>query len=152
MTARVLGLDYGDARIGLALSDELGFLAHPHGTLHVKEGRVIERLTTLVREQKAAAVVVGLPRNMDGSSGASADKARAFAAELAAAIAPTPVHLWDERLSTVAAARSLQQAGKNARQQKKLIDQAAAQVILQGWLDSQSDGLLGQGGGLSGDF
>lgn len=145
MKPRYLGLDHGDARIGVALSDELGFLAHPLTTLAVKEGRVVPRLADLVRQHEVAAVILGLPRNMDGSSGPAAAKVKAFGEELAAAIAPVPVHLWDERLSTVAASRSLQQAGKKARQQKSLIDQAAAQIILQGWLDSQGGGLEGLG-------
>ena len=141
MEPRYLGLDHGDARIGVALSDELAFLAHPLTTLAVKEGKVIARVAELVRQHAVAAVVLGLPRNMDGTSGPAATKVRLFGEELAAAIAPVPVHFWDERLSTVAASRALQQSGKNTRQQKSLIDQAAAQVILQGWLDSRSGGL-----------
>lgn len=133
---RALGIDLGDARIGVALSDELGFLAHPLETLAVKEGKVAERIAQLAREKNATTIVVGMPRNMDGSFGPAATKAKTFIEQLSA-IAPCPVVPWDERLSTVAAQRNLQEAGRKARDQKKIIDQVAAQIILQSWLDAQ---------------
>ncbi|MDX2079908.1 MAG: Holliday junction resolvase RuvX [Terrimicrobiaceae bacterium] len=133
---RALGIDLGDARVGVALSDELGFLAHPLETLAVKEGKVAERIAQLAREKNATTIVVGMPRNMDGSFGPAATKAKTFIEQLSA-IAPCPVVPWDERLSTVAAQRNLQEAGRKARDQKKIIDQVAAQIILQSWLDAQ---------------
>ncbi len=134
---RALGIDLGDARVGVACSDELGMLAHPLETIPVKKGRVIERILQLASEKKVEAIVIGMPRNMDGSFGPAAEKARAFIADLATR-ATCPVLPWDERLSTVSAQRSLQEAGRKARDQKSVIDQVAAQVILQSWLDTQS--------------
>jgi len=81
--------------------------------------------------------VIGLPKNMDGSSGPAADKVRAFAEKLRGSVT-VPVRLWDERLTTVAAQRALHEAGRNAKESRAVIDQAAAQIILQGWLDAQA--------------
>ena len=137
---RVLGIDYGDARVGIAISDELGFMAHPLETIEVKRVPAIPRICALAAERDIETIVVGLPRNMDGSHGPSAEKAKKFADELRAAV-PCKVVSWDERLTTVSAKRSLQEAGRKARDQKHIIDQAAAQVILQSWLDAQAGGL-----------
>jgi putative Holliday junction resolvase len=134
---RALGIDHGDARIGLAISDELGMLAHPHSTLHVAEGDPIARIAALVEKEKIGQIVLGLPRNMNGTYGPAAEKVRAFADQLRAAV-PCPVQLWDERLTSVAAQRGLHEAGRNTKQSRAVIDQAAAQLILQGWLDSQA--------------
>jgi len=133
---RALAIDLGEARVGVAVSDELGMLAHPLETIQVRAGGVRERIVALAKEKQVEAIVVGMPRNMDGSFGPAAEKAREFIAGLAA-VAPCPVLPWDERLSTVSAQRSLQEAGRKARDQKSIIDQVAAQIILQSWLDSQ---------------
>lgn len=135
---RVLGIDHGDARIGVAISDELGMLAHPVETITVKDTEPVGRIAQLVKERGIGTVVIGLPRNMDGSHGPSADKVRAFAEKLRAAAPDCVVRLWDERLTTVAAQKALHAAGKNAKQSRSIIDQAAAQIILQGWLDAQA--------------
>jgi putative Holliday junction resolvase len=137
-----LGIDLGEARVGLAMTDDLGLMAHPLTTWPAREEPLIPRLQKLIREKKVGTVVVGWPRNMDGSRGPAAEKARVFRDELAAAEPELRVVLWDERLTTVAASRSLSAAGKNMRQQKGLIDQAAAQLILQGWLDARDLGTL----------
>lgn len=137
---RALGIDHGDARIGLALSDDLGMLAHPHSTLKIADGDPIPRIAEIVAREKVGQIVLGLPRNMDGSYGPAAEKVRAFAEKLKASV-PCPIKMWDERLTTKAAQRGLHAAGKNTRQSRSVIDQAAAQLILQGWLDSQA--LLG---------
>jgi putative Holliday junction resolvase len=134
---RILGIDVGEARIGLALSDDLGMLAHPAETIHVKEGKPIQRVADVVRREKVSTVVIGLPRNMNGTYGPAADKVREFAKKLQA-LAPCTVKFWDERLTTVAAQKSLHQAGKNVKQSRQVIDQVAAQLILQGYLDSQA--------------
>ena len=135
---RALGIDHGEARIGLAISDELGMLAHPLETIAVKEtADPVARIAAIVARDKIGMIVLGLPRNMDGSYGPAAEKTRAFAEKLRAACA-CPLKLWDERLTTVAAQRSLHEAGRNAKQSRKVIDQVAAQLILQGWLDSQA--------------
>jgi putative Holliday junction resolvase len=133
---KALGIDLGDARIGVAASDDLGMLAHPVETIPVSAGKVIERVLALAAERQATAIVVGMPRNMDGSYGSAATKSREFIEQLRDR---TTIQIipWDERLTTVAAQRSLQQAGRNAKQQKTIIDQVAAQMILQSWLDAQ---------------
>ncbi len=136
-TQRILGVDHGDARVGLALSDELNFLAHPLETITVKTTSPIRRIREIVETREVGLIVVGLPRNMDGSHGPAAAKVNAFAEKLRASIR-CPVTTIDERLSTVSAQRSLQEAGRKAHQQRAVIDQAAAQVILQTYLDSQA--------------
>lgn len=133
---RALGIDFGDARVGVAISDELGMLAHPVETIPVKDADPVERVARLVAEKGIGTVVVGLPRNMDGTSGTAADKAKSFGEKLRAR--GITVRMWDERLTTVAAQKSLQAAGKNAKESRAFIDQAAAVLILQGWLDSQA--------------
>ena len=134
---RILGIDVGEARIGLALSDELGMLAHPLQTITVKEGGAIQRIADIIRKDKIEIVVIGLPRNMNGSYGPAADKVRDFGQKLKA-LAPCTLKFWDERLTTVAAQKSLHEAGRNTKESRKVIDQVAAQLILQGYLDSQS--------------
>ncbi len=139
---RALGIDHGDARIGLAISDELGMLAHPLETIALKEvADPVTHIAAIVAREKIATIVLGLPRNMDGTYGPAAEKTRAFAEKLRTAC-PCPVKLWDERLTTVAAQRSLHEAGRNVKQSRQVIDQVAAQLILQGWLDSQA--MLGE--------
>ena len=139
--SRSLGIDFGDARIGVAISDELNFLAHPLETIDVRRVEAIPRIVALAAERGAGTVVVGMPRNMDGSRGPSAEKAQKFADALREALPPDyRVVTWDERLTTVSAQRSLREAGRKAHEQRGIIDQAAAQVILQGWLDAQAGG------------
>ena len=134
---RSLGIDLGDARVGVAVSDDLGMLAHPMDTIQVKAGRVMQRILEIAKEKETQTIVVGMPRNMDGSFGPAAVKAREFieALKLETTCRVVP---WDERLTTVSAQRSLHEAGKNARDQKAMIDQVAAQILLQSWLDSQA--------------
>ncbi|HYR57651.1 MAG TPA: Holliday junction resolvase RuvX [Chthoniobacteraceae bacterium] len=135
---RALGIDHGDARIGLAISDELGMLAHPLETLHLKTvADPVARIAQIVARDKIGVVVLGLPRNMNGTYGPAAEKVRAFAEKLRAALS-CEVKLWDERLTSVAAQRSLHEAGRNVKQSCEVIDQVAAQLILQGWLDAQA--------------
>jgi putative holliday junction resolvase len=133
---RVLGIDPGDVRVGLAISDELGMLAHPLETVEVRKKEVVPYIAEVVRQKDVATVVVGVPRNMDGTFGPAAEKSRAFIALLKEAVT-CPVVPWDERLSTVSAQRALRESGRKARDQKGIIDQAAAQIILQSWLDAQ---------------
>jgi putative Holliday junction resolvase len=137
-TARVLGVDPGAARIGLALSDELGYMAHPLQTL--RSGAEAENalgIAAVASEKQSPAIVIGLPRNMDGSEGPAAAKSRSLAAALGP-LTKARVILWDERLTTVAAARRLHEAGRDTRSQRSVIDQAAAVQILQDWLDAQA--------------
>jgi len=133
----ILGIDVGEARIGLALSDDLGMLAHPLETVLVKEGNPIKHVAAIIHRDKIATVVIGLPRNMNGTYGPAAEKVREFAKKLQA-LAPCTVKFWDERLTTVAAQRQLHEAGRNVKNSRAVIDQVAAQLILQGYLDSQA--------------
>lgn len=134
--ARALGIDPGEARTGLAVSDELGFLAHPLATLDSKKRDLVGRIREIAAEKGATTLVVGVPRNMDGSYGPSAERSRALIAELRAT-GDLEIVPWDERLTTVAAQRALRESGRKAKNQKGVIDQAAAQIILQSWLDSR---------------
>ncbi len=136
--SRYLGIDFGDARIGVAVSDEMNFMAHPLETIFVKKTAPIPRIRTLAAEKSVSKIIVGMPRNMDGSHGPAAQKVRAFIDALAAAIT-CEIIPWDERMTTVSATRALHEAGRNAKQQRNIIDQAAAQIILQSWMDGQPD-------------
>jgi putative holliday junction resolvase len=135
---RRLGVDVGKVRIGVACSDPDGILATPVETVRrERSGKHIRRLIALVAEQDAVEVVVGLPRTLADRTGPSALDAIELAGELARRIAPIPVRLADERLTTVSAQRSLREAGVRAKSQRRVIDQAAAVAILQGWLDER---------------
>ena len=135
---RALGIDHGEARIGLAVSDELGMLAHPLETIHVKDvADPVQHIAKIVARDQIGMVILGLPRNMNGTYGPAAEHVRAFADQLRAAI-PCEVKLWDERLTSVAAQRSLHEAGRTVKNSRAVIDQVAAQMILQGWLDAQA--------------
>lgn len=140
---RALGIDYGDVRVGVAISDELGFLAHPLETIDVRTTPAARRIAEIARSRDVETIVVGQPRNMDGSQGASAEKAAQLATEIRTELPECRVVAWDERLTTVSAQRSLREAGRKAKEHRGIIDQAAAQVILQGWLDAQAGGLSG---------
>lgn len=134
-----MGIDHGEARIGLAITDVVGILAHPLETIQVRTTEPVARIVEVIGERGVQQVVIGLPLRMDGSEGTAAEKIRVFAAELVERIS-IPVEFQDERLTTVSAAAKLHQAGKNAKKQKSLIDQAAAVEILNDWLSSQSGG------------
>jgi putative Holliday junction resolvase len=133
---RLMGIDYGTARIGIALSDELQMLAHPAETIVVaRSADPAARIAALVLEKNVERIVVGLPRHMNGSAGVSANEAKNFAEKLRATV-KCEVRTWDERLSTVGAHRVLREAGKSSRQTRDYVDQVAAQMILQSYLDS----------------
>lgn len=131
--SRTMAVDLGSARTGVAVSDELGLLAQPWKTLPGGEAS-LEAVVAAAGELKPARILVGLPRNMDGTYGPAAEGARAFAENLRTRVA-CPVDLWDERLTTVAARRSLRESGRKARDQRGVVDQVAAQILLQSWLD-----------------
>jgi putative Holliday junction resolvase len=131
-----MGVDYGSARIGVALSDELQMLAHPTETIVIaKVADPMARIAALVLEKNVELIVVGLPRHMNGRVGTAADEASSFADKLRAKV-ECEVRTWDERLSTVAAQRALREAGKSVRESRSYIDQVAAQMLLQSYLDS----------------
>lgn len=131
-----LGLDPGDARIGVARSDGAGMLATPVETVRRGKGDV-RRLGQLVTEHEAVEVVVGLPRSLSGGEGPAAVKVRDFAARLARRVAPVPVRLVDERLTTVSAEAMLRDRGRSGQDRRSVVDMAAAVVILQHALDSE---------------
>ena len=135
-TGRVLGVDFGDTRTGLAVSDISRFLASGIG--YVSPGgieKTAERVAEVAREQKVGAVVVGLPKNMDGSEGFRAERCREFAALLRQKLENIPVAMIDERLSTMSAARYLNETNTRGAQRKQVIDTLSAQIILQNALD-----------------
>jgi len=132
---RIMAIDYGDAHTGVAISDATGFLAGTTTTIHSrKEEVVLEELLRLVQENKVDELVMGFPRNMDGTEGPRAELYRAFAAKVEEVTGLKPV-LWDERRTTVDAHRILFEAGKNAKKRKKTVDAVAASLILEGYLD-----------------
>lgn len=140
--SRVLGIDYGEKRVGFALSDATRFLATPH-SVHIREkpGDDVAAVLCLLREHRITKVVVGLPLNMDGSEGPAVEKVRAFIERLrkaldAADLANVKIATWDERLSTVSAEQVLLQADTSRRKRKTVIDKLAAQVFLQNYLDA----------------
>jgi putative Holliday junction resolvase len=134
---RVLALDYGSRRIGVALSDPTGTLARPLPFLESQsDARLARQVAALATREEAALILLGLPRKMDGTLGEAAGKVELFAVALRSATS-IPVKLVDERLSTVQASRQLQEAGKDARAQKSKIDSEAAAVLLQSYLDAQ---------------
>lgn len=132
---RVLGIDFGRTRIGLAVSDELRWLAHPLITL-AADGKAVTRITEIVREKDIDLVVVGIPKQLSGKIGTAAEEALEFLNKLRTSL-PLEVLAWDERLTTVAAHRALREAGKKTHQTRSYVDQVAAQMILQSYLDSQ---------------
>lgn len=136
---RRLGVDVGTVRVGVAVSDPDAILATPVETITRDKAKAkhLRRLVTLVAEYQIVEVVVGLPRTLADRAGSSAQDAIGVADELAGRIAPVPVRLADERLTTVTAQRSLREAGVRSRGQRAVIDQAAAVAILQGWLDQR---------------
>jgi len=131
----VMAIDYGDAHTGVAISDPTGFLAGSTTTIHSRNAQVVlEELARLVREHRVEALVMGFPRNMDGTEGPRAQLYRDFAAQVAELTGLTPV-LWDERRTTVDAHRILFESGKNAKKRKKTVDAVDASLILEGYLD-----------------
>lgn len=133
---RVLGLDLGDARVGVAISDADRRVAVPHGTIRTGQPPgELKAVAALVEDLDVTAVVVGHPRSMSGASGPRAQQAEAFADALRAIIG-VPVELQDERLSTAEAERSLREAGMSGRRRRRVVDESAATVILGAWLDA----------------
>ncbi|MCR5446769.1 MAG: Holliday junction resolvase RuvX [Schwartzia sp.] len=138
---RYLGLDVGDRTIGIAVSDALGLTAQGVETIRrtsLKDD--LARLKTLMDEYETTSLVIGLPKNMDGTEGERCAIVKAFFEEVKKAVPESDAVFWDERLSTVAAAKSLISADVSRRKRKKVIDKMAAVFILQGFLDSGAKG------------
>ena len=136
-TGRVMGLDVGKMRVGVALSDPLGYTAQPLLTLWRKSrGEDFRSLMRLIRKHEVSEIVVGNPLHMSGDVSPWAAKVQEFAEELRVR-SGLPVQLWDERLSSVAAHEILDEAGHDKRDRKYVIDQVAAVVILRGWMEAR---------------
>lgn len=133
---RILALDHGTRRVGVAVSDELKMIASPLEYIAPDPfPDFIARLKTILQEKEVELILIGMPRNMDGSYGPAAEKVREFVATLKNEI-PTPIKLVDERLTTVQAQRSLIQANVRRDQRKEKVDKTAAAIMLQSYLDS----------------
>ena len=131
---RIMAIDYGDAHTGVAISDPTGFLAGTTTTIHSrKEEVVLEELSRIVREHQVEEIVMGFPRNMDGTEGPRAEKCAAFG-ELLRQETGLEVILWDERRTTIDAHNILQRNGQNAKKRKKTVDAVAAALMLEGYL------------------
>ena len=134
---KILALDFGVKRIGLAISDELRLTAQPYGTIECKdEEEDLQKLEAIVKEEKAGEIIIGLPKRLDGSLGDMAKQAKRFA-RLARERLNVPVRTWDERFSTHAAERALLDGNVRRKKRKQVIDKTAAVWILQGYLDSK---------------
>lgn len=134
-----IGVDVGTVRVGVAASDPDGVLASPVVTLtrDPRTGRDLDELAEIIRDRSAVEVVIGLPRHLSGREGASVQMARQYADELADRIAPVPIRLVDERLTTVSAGRSLRASGVRGKASRAVIDQAAAVALLQSALEER---------------
>lgn len=131
---RIMAIDYGDAHTGIAISDATGFLTGYSATIDAYRPEVVaERIAALAAEHSVEELVLGYPRNMDGTLGPRAEKAEAMAA-LLRQTAALPVTLWDERRTTIGAHQILMASGKNAKKRKKTVDAVAASLILEGYL------------------
>ena len=132
---RIMAIDYGDAHTGVALSDPTGFIAGTATTIHSRKAEVVlAELARMVTEHAVSELVMGFPRNMDGTEGVRAELYRSFADQVEEATGLKPI-LWDERRTTIDAHRILFEAGKNAKKRKKTVDAVAASLILEGYLD-----------------
>ena len=132
---RVMAIDYGDAHTGAAVSDLTGLLAGYTQVIHSrKQEEVLSGLGRIIGEYDVTELVLGYPRNMDGTAGPRAEKAEAFARELEAAFG-LPVRLWDERRTTIDAHQLLFNQGKDGRKRRKIVDAVAASLILENYLD-----------------
>ncbi len=131
-----LGIDHGEARIGIAATDPLGILAHPVETIEVRSTDPLARIAAIVAERGIRTLVLGLPLNLDDEEGPAAKKVRAFGDKLATRLPDLPLVYIDESHTTVTAAAKLREAGRKAKRQKDVIDQAAAVEILRLWMET----------------
>ena len=133
---RILALDHGTVRIGVALSDELKMIASPLEFIPAEPfADVLTRLKALIREKEVELIVIGMPRNMDGSYGPAAEKVREFATALKDALA-IPLKMWDERLTSTQANRMMTESGVKRDKRKEKVDGMAAAIFLQSYLDA----------------
>ena len=136
MSMRVLAIDHGTKRMGVAISDELRTIAQPMEFIPAEPWtHLLERLRQIIRDKEVGLILVGMPRNMDGSYGPAAAKVREFVAQLGKDV-PLPIRTWDERLTSVQANRFLQEANVRGARRKQRVDQTAAALLLQSYLDA----------------
>lgn len=132
---KIMAVDFGDARTGLAMCDRTEFLASPLGTIQEKSlPKTVEKIVYAAREYEAAMIVVGLPKNMDGTEGERAQKCRRVAGMLQNILPDVPVELYDERCTTLSAAAYMSATGTYGKKRKEHIDEASAALILEGFL------------------
>lgn len=135
---RILAIDYGSKRVGIALSDEMRMLATPQPFITAEpENLLMQGIQKIVQSQNVSEIVIGFPKNMDGTLGESAQRVKVFAEKLEK-ITSMKVKRLDERLTTVQASRQLREAGHKAKDQREKIDSASAAILLQGYLDAMS--------------
>ncbi|HPG01089.1 MAG TPA: Holliday junction resolvase RuvX [Kiritimatiellia bacterium] len=133
---RILGLDYGERRLGFALSDSEAFIAMPLSVSHVRDRKeALREVERVVQSSHAERLVIGMPLNMNGSAGFQAENVKAFVEDLVPRLS-IPVETWDERLSTCSAEHVLIEAGESRRRRKEVVDKLAAQIMLQSYLDA----------------
>lgn len=136
---RILGIDYGDARVGVAVSDLLGIMANGVGTIQNKSKKyLMSELGAVIDEYKPEKIVIGLPKNMDGSEGFRVDATHEFA-EALKKIYDGEIVFWDERLSSMGAKRFLNETNTRGKKRKDVLDTVAACIILEGYLNSQKN-------------
>ncbi len=141
---RILGLDYGEKTVGVAISDPLGITAQSLETITRKDEisikKTVHRIGEIIKEYNVNCIVLGFPKNMDNSEGERCNKTILFKERLERNFKRIPVILWDERLSTIASERGLFEAGLNSKERKQVVDKIAAGFILQGYLDNINRG------------
>ncbi len=136
---KALGLDFGEARIGVSCSDDLGMFAHPHETIQVKTIDPIKRIIEITQEKKIQTIVIGMPRSLNGSYGSAAQKVKNFIKKIKSAIPEIDIQTQDERFTTTLAQRKLRDVGHSVKSSRSIIDEAAAVEILQSFLDQNSE-------------
>ena len=136
---KVIGIDYGEARVGVSFSDDLAMFAHPFETIHVKKIDPIKRIIEIAEEKKIQAVVIGMPRNLDGSYGSAAKKVESFLKTIKTVLPEVQVFEQDERFTTTVAQKKLQDTGHTVKSSRQIIDEVAAVEILQSFLDQNGE-------------
>ncbi len=133
---RILGIDYGEARTGLAVCDDSETVATVIGTIHERDKeRLADRITAVCQEEQIGKIVLGLPKNMDGTEGFRAEHTRKFCAMLQERMPAIPTEFYDERMTTMVASRFMMEANTKGKKKKASIDALSAQIILQDYLD-----------------
>lgn len=133
---RILGIDYGEARTGLAISDDTETVATVIGTVHERDKeRLSERITETCITEKVKKIIMGLPKNMDGTEGFRAEHTRKFAAMLQEKMPEIPLEFYDERMTTMVASRFMMEANTKGKKKRNAIDALSAQIILQDYLE-----------------